>query len=1009
MHCPHCGTAAPAGVSLCPNCRGSLGDSALTVAFPADALAGNASTQVIGDPAMTRAGSDTAETAMPGVVLAAGESGPLQPGQSFGPRYHIIRLLGAGGMGAVYQAWDAELGVAVAIKVIRPEAMADATIAADIERRFKRELLLARQVTHKNVVRIHDIGQIDGVKYITMSYVDGVDLATVVKREGRLPIERVLTIARSVGSGLAAAHAAGVVHRDLKPANIMFQTDGHALIMDFGIARSTGDVGRESTAASVAPGHLARAARADATMAGVIVGTVEYMAPEQASGGAIDQRADVYAFGLILYDLLTGKARAHPEGPVAELQARIQQAPPPIKTIVQDVPDALARIVMRCIDPKPAARYQSAAEIVAELDHLDARGALIPVKRTVRLPLVVALALFLLMVSGLTWWLSRSAAPPAPHDPVSVVIADFDNTTNEPAFDLALEQTVRRGLEDASFISAFDRSRIRGALNEVPPDTFDETAARALAVKAGLGVVLAGSIGPRGNGFDILIKASRAITGNEILEARGRAANRDDVVGVATQLVARVRRALGDEMSDSEQLLAMRSVSTTSLEVVSHYARAMDSQSRGQYEEARQAFLRALDLDPEFGLGYQALAVIARNLGRLQEANTYISEALRHLTGMTERERFVTRGFQFRLSGDYKQCANEFGEMTARFAADPIAFNQRALCSSKLRDLRQAVAEMQRALKILPNHTIFRGNLAIYTAYAGDFAAAEQEARSVQQPSDLATLATAFSQIGQGQRPAALDTYQHLSSLSPRGASWAASGRADLALFEGRFAEAASLYEEGAEADLAGKNPDRAARKLTSLAYARLQQGRAPAAVQAAERALANSSVAEVRFLAARALVEGGAIARAKAVADALAAEFPAEPQAYGKILQGQLALKNGDPRAAIKILTEANEVLNTWIGHFELGRAYFEAGALAQADSEFDRCIERRGEALSLLVDEEPTYGYLPIVYYYQGRVREGLRNARFADSYREYLAIRGASADDPLLPEVRKRAGAN
>jgi tetratricopeptide (TPR) repeat protein len=345
--------------------------------------------------------------------------------------------------------------------------------------------------------------------------------------------------------------------------------------------------------------------------------------------------------------------------------------------------------------------------------------------------------------------------------------------------------------------------------------------------------------------------------------------------------------------------------------------------------------------------------------------------------------------------------------MTARFAADPIAFNQRALCLSKLRDLRQAVEEMQRALKILPNHMVFRGNLAVYTAYAGDFAAAEQEARSVQPASDLATLATAFSQIGQGQRPAALETYSSLSKLSPRGASWAVSGRADLALFEGRFSDAAALFEEGAAADLAVKSSDRAARKLTSLAYARLQQGRSAAAVQAAERALANSTAAEVKFLAARALVEGGSIDRARTIAEALAAELPAEPQAYGKILQGQIALKNGDPRAAIKILTEANDVLNTWLGHFELGRAYLEAGALTQADSEFDRCIERRGETLSLLVDEEPTYGYLPIVYYYQGRVREGLQNARFADSYREYLAIRGASSDDPLLPEVRKRAG--
>src|SRR5436190_21842830 len=169
------------------------------------------------------------------------DHGPLSVGQVFGTRYHIIRLLGVGGMGAVYQAWDQELGVAVAIKVIRPEVMADPTAAADIERRFKRELLLARQVTHKNVVRIHDLGEIDGIKYITMAYVNGADLATLIRKHGGQTAAKTLRIARSVVSGLVAAHGAGVVHRDLKPANIMIDAEDEALIMDFGIARSTAE------------------------------------------------------------------------------------------------------------------------------------------------------------------------------------------------------------------------------------------------------------------------------------------------------------------------------------------------------------------------------------------------------------------------------------------------------------------------------------------------------------------------------------------------------------------------------------------------------------------------------------------------------------------------------------------------------------------------------------------------------------------------------------------------
>ncbi len=154
-------------------------------------------------------------------------------------------------------------------------------------------------------------------------------------------------------------------------------------------------------------------------------------------------------------------------------------------------------------------------------------------------------------------------------------------------------------------------------------------------------------------------------------------------------------------------------------------------------------------------------------------------------------------------------------------------------------------------------------------------------------------------------------------------------------------------------------------------------------------------------------LVEAGEITRARALSAGLAAELQAEPQAYAKTLEGIIFLQNGDPRQAIKVLTEANTLLDTWIGRFDLGRAYLEAGLFTQADSEFDRCIKRRGEALSLFLDEEPTFGVFPSVYYYQGRVREALKSVGFAESYRTYLNIRGTSREDPLLPDVRKRAG--
>ena len=400
--------------------------------------------------------------------------------------------------------------------------------------------------------------------------------------------------------------------------------------------------------------------------------------------------------------------------------------------------------------------------------------------------------------------------------------------------------------------------------------------------------------------------------------------------------------------------------------------------------------------------------MISRNLGKLQDADGYINEALRHLDGMTERERFATRGFQFRLTGDYQQCAKEFGDLIARFSGDAIAYNQRALCSSKLRNLARRSRRCGGRVKILPNHTMFRGNLALYATYAGDFPTAEQEARAIEQPSDLAPLALAFAQVGQGQLPAAADTYQKLSAMSARGASWAASGLADLALFEGRFSEAARFFEQGAAADLAAKCADRAARKLTSLAYAQLMQGRPAPAIAAAERPWPTARRRKSVPCGAL-LVEAGALDSARERCRDPRRRAPGRASGLREDLEGQIALKNGDARAAIKILTEANDVLDTWMGHFELGRAYLEAARSRRPTPSSTAASSDAARRCRCSIDEEPTYGYLPPVYYYQGRVREGLKNARFAESYREYLKIRGKSTEDPLLPEIRKRAGAS
>ena len=421
-----------------------------------------------------------------------------------------------------------------------------------------------------------------------------------------------------------------------------------------------------------------------------------------------------------------------------------------------------------------------------------------------------------------------------------------------------------------------------------------------------------------------------------------------------TSLAGDVREALGDNESDTAQRFAMETLSATSLDAVRSYAKGMDALSRSQFNDALKAFSETTTQDPKFGLAYAGMAIASSNMGRQQDAEKYVKEAIGLVDGMTERERFRTRGMFYFITNDYQPCVKEYGDLIAKFSADAAARNNRALCLSKLRDMKTAVDEMREVVKILPNRTLYRVNLATYAAYSGDVATAEEESRKVMDQNPWGLQSLALAQTLQNQLPQAAQNYQEMGKSEQIGPSYTASGLGDLALYEGRFEEAARIFTAGAAADFAAKEPDRAAAKLAALAYTELLRDRKPAAIAAAEKALEASQGADVRFMAARVLVEAGAPQRAKRIAVTLGNDLQPEAQALASIIDGMIALADGDNRNAVRFLTEANTLLDTWIGHFELGRAYLTANAFLQADSEFDRCVTRRGEALSLFLDDE-------------------------------------------------------
>ena len=230
-----------------------------------------------------------------------------------------------------------------------------------------------------------------------------------------------------------------------------------------------------------------------------------------------------------------------------------------------------------------------------------------------------------------------------------------------------------------------------------------------------------------------------------------RASNKDQVLATGTKLAATVRKALGEKTSQADQLFAMRSISTGSLDVISQYAAGIELQSKGKYEEAIQKFQKAVAIDPNFGLGYHGLSVNSKNVGRIEESEKSAKEALRHLDGMTEREKFATRGNYYRITGDLQQCIKEYGELISRYAADTVAHNNRALCLERSKNMRDAMDEMRQALQLLPNHMTYRANLALFAAYAGEFEVAEREVRAIPQPIGLAYQGLPLSLLGRGR------------------------------------------------------------------------------------------------------------------------------------------------------------------------------------------------------------------------------------------------------------------
>ena len=801
-----------------------------------------------------------------------------------------------------------------------------------------------------------------------------------------------MPIARQIADGLGAAHEAGIVHRDLKPANVMIGGEDHTLIMDFGISATT-----------------------DEATSGGIVGTLEYMAPEQSTGAAIDGRADIYAFGLILYELLTGPrlvASVTPQMRIEAMKYRTTAGLPPLHSIDASVPGPLEAVVTRCIEKDPAARFQTTAELVAALAALDDAGELIPIARRLTKPMMMAAAAIVLVLVGGTFFTARlMVAPPKQHEAVSVLIANFDNRTKDAAFEGTLEQTLGIAVEAASFVTTYKRDDARKLVAQLKlGTTLDEPAARLLAMREGIKVILAGSIEWSGSGYGVTIRAVNPTDGKTIATSSASASTKNDVLQRVGTAAARIRKALGDSTPDREQLAASETVTAASLDAVREYSQAQDLLYGGKDEEAIVYYKRAIEKDPNLGRAYSGWGISATNLGRREEATEAYKKALSLLDRMTDREKYRMLGtYNLQVVRNFDKAIEDYSTLLKLYPYDRTGHGNLALAYFYTRNFPKALEEGRRSIENGSRDLLFRNNYALYAMYAGDFKAAADEGRAeIQTDPTLmkAYLPLAIAAIADGDSAAARGAYARMATTGVAGSSLANLGLADLAMYEGRFADAEAIVKAAIPEDEKTRNTGWIAAKRVVMGEALLAEGKTALAAAAARPVLKMMGREPISVLAANVLVRAGSVADARTFALDLSKQLQPESRAYGKIIEGEMALRQGRMIDAVEAFLASQKLADLWLARLGLGIAYVEAEHYTEGLQELELCQKRRGEATAVFLDDLPSFRYFAPVSYWLARAQEGVGlKPTAAENYKKYLALRAGAARDPLAADARKR----
>ena len=856
--------------------------------------------------------------------------------------YEIVRLIGKGGMGEVYLAKDKVLDRKVAIKFLPEEMQTD-----DLARlRLLREAKAAAALDHPFICKIYEAGEVDGKAFFAMEYVEGTDLRSKMDK-GPIPLRDVLQTTLEIAEALDYAHSKGIIHRDLKPANVMLTPQGHAKVMDFGLAKhflldGKADITKTLSQASLT-GH------------GALVGTLAYMSPEQARGESLDGRSDIFSLGLIFYELATGRYPFSRMSPLETVTSILRDPTPPVHIKPRIVNPILSPIFRKALAKDPAARFQNAGEIIKDLKKLQREivgGTAFLLRSWQKVAAVIVLIITL--VAGAILVTRRLSTKPQAVEPdmVSVLVSNFQNQTGDPIFDGILEKALDISLAGTPFISIYSRQKALELAAQLDPstgETLDEKRAQLVGRRAGINLVVGGEIAQGEKGYSIRVWALDTVKSEKIYEESSHVDTQNDILKEIDRFSAKLRSNLGDVPADSKKALTKETFTTTSLEAMKVYARAQELDDQGKTEEALKEYLRAIDHDPNFGRAYSGAAVIYFNSSRFDEAESYFKEAMKRIDQMTDREKYRDRGMYALMERDFKKAIDEFSYLLQHYPGDYVIHANLAIAYFYARNMPGAVKEGLLDVKYNPQGVWTHTNMSWYALATGDLPTAERESRKaleLESSFTKAYITLALTQLAKGQPGEAIETYRKLRDLDSYGATLAATGLADLAITEGRLTEALKILDDGIAFDLKNGQAYDAAIKCTMLAQTYLLQGKKERAVETAERALKTSEATEILFSAALVDLDAGQEEKARSLQAELNKKPQPEPRVYARLIGGELSRARGDIGNAVSLFHEAKDLIDTWIGHFLLGRAYLQAEDYTAAYSELrfvSSGVERR------------------------------------------------------------------